>query len=67
MGAMKIFTKRNAVLGWTAWKVGKAMLKKKTKSGGGKKKVGILAGIGAAIGITTLLKRKRRSGESSSE
>jgi hypothetical protein len=66
---MKIFTKRNAVVGWTAWKVGKVMLKKKTKSGGGgKKKVGILAGIGAAIGITALLKRKRsHSSDSSSE
>ena len=68
----KILTKRNAVLGWAAWKVGKGMFKKKSKgllhgqshSGGGKKKkVGLIAGIGATLGGLALLKRKRKSGD----
>jgi len=70
----KIFTKRNAVLGWTAWKVGKGIAKKKaksavpgkSKSSGRKKPAAILAGLGAAIGGLAILKRKRRGGDSSS-
>ncbi len=70
----KIFTKRNAVLGAAAWRVGKGIAKKKakgvvpgkTKSSGKKKPAAIIAGIGAAIGGLALLKRKRKSGDSSS-
>jgi hypothetical protein len=70
----KIFTKRNALLGWTAWKVGKGIAKKKAKSAvpgtsksrGKKKPAAILAGLGAALGGLAFLKRKRKSGDSSS-
>jgi hypothetical protein len=64
----KIFTKRNAVLGWTAWKVGKGIAKKKaagavhakTKTSKKKKAGKVLAGVAAAVGVTALLKRKRK-------
>ena len=66
----KIFTKRNALLGWTAWKVGKGIAKKKAKgavpgksksSGGKKKPAALIAGLGAALGGLALLKRKHKS------
>jgi len=65
----KIFTKRNALLGWTAWKVGKGIAKKKakgavpgkSKSSGKKKPAAILAGLGAALGGLAVLKRKHKS------
>jgi hypothetical protein len=68
----KIFTKRNAVLGWTAWKVGKGIAKKKAKSAvpgkskshGKKKPLAFLAGLGAAVGGLALLKRKHKSDDS---
>jgi hypothetical protein len=68
----KIFTKRNALLGWTAWRVGKGIAKKKaksavpgkSKSSGRKKPVAFIAGLGAAVGGLALLKRKRKSGDS---
>jgi LPXTG-motif cell wall-anchored protein len=70
---MKILTKRNALLGWLTWKVGKGVAKKKAKgvvpgksSSGKKKPVAAIAGLGAALGGLALLKRKRKSGDSSS-
>jgi hypothetical protein len=63
---MKIVTKRNALLGFLTWKVGKGMAKKKARgalphrhSGHSKKKPALLAGIAAALGITALIKRKK--------
>jgi hypothetical protein len=70
---MGILNKRNAVLGWAAWKVGKGMFRKKAKGviprrshGSGKKKPAIFAGIAAGLGGLAFLKRKRKSGESES-
>jgi hypothetical protein len=67
---MKILTRRNAVLGWATWKAAKGIAKyqkakkslpnptaKKTSK---KKKAGkILAGVGAAVGVTALLKKRK--------
>jgi hypothetical protein len=71
---MKIVTKRNAMLGWLTWKVGKGMAKKKARSAvpgrsraRSRKKPAIFAGLAAAVGITALLKRKRQGGEHSSD
>jgi hypothetical protein len=67
---MKIVNKRNAMLGWLAWKVGKGMARKKAKGvlpgrsqPSGKKKPAILAGLAAGIGGLAFLKRKRKGSE----
>jgi hypothetical protein len=67
---MKILTKRNALLGWVTWKVGKNVAKKKAKGvvagksqASSKKKPAIFAGVAAALGGLAILKRKRKSGE----
>ncbi len=66
---MKILTKRNAVLGWLTWKVGKGVAKKKAKGvvpgksqGSGKRKAGVFAGIAAAVGGLAILKKLKRKG-----
>jgi hypothetical protein len=66
---MGIFNKRNALLGWLAWKVGKGAAKKKAKSAvpgksqsSGKGKPALLAGIAAALGSVVWLRRKRKDG-----
>jgi hypothetical protein len=67
---MKILTKRNAVLGWLTWKVGKGVAKKKAKGvvpgksqgASGKRKAGVFAGIAAAVGGLAILKKKRKGG-----
>ena len=54
---MGIVNRRNAVLGWAAWRIGKRVLKKKAKdvmpgvessSGGKGRSFGAIAGIAAA-------------------
>ena len=69
---MGIVNKRNAVLGWLAWKVGKGMAKKKAKGvlpsksqSSGKRKPAMFAGLAAALGGAAWLRRKRKSGEPS--
>jgi hypothetical protein len=64
---MGIMNKRNAVLGWATWKVGKGMMKKKAKGAvprkaqsSSKKKPAIFAGL-AALGGLAVLKRKRKA------
>ena len=72
---MKILTKRNAMLGWATWKTAKGVAKyqkakkaiptpaAKAKKTSKKKKAGkILAGAAAAVGVTALVKRKRKHG-----
>jgi hypothetical protein len=69
---MGIMNKRNAVLGWLTWKVGKGVAKKKAKeaiphkSGGGKsRKPAVLAGI-AALGGALFFWRKGKGGHEGS-
>lgn len=69
---MKIVNRRNAVLGWMTWRVGKGMAKRKARGAmPGKpeksktKKPAILAGVLAAVGITALLKRRQGGGAGS--
>ncbi len=65
---MGIVNKRNAFLGWFAWKVGKGMARKKAKgvipgkSQSSKKKPAMFAGLAAALGGAAWLRRKRKSG-----
>jgi hypothetical protein len=66
---MGIVNKRNALLGWLTWRVGKGIAKKKVKSAvpvAGKsqssRKPALFAGIAAAIGGAAWLRRKRKSG-----
>lgn len=71
---MGIFKKRNAVLGWAAWKVGKRVIKRKAKSAvpgsGGESgragKAGLLAGL-AALGGALLFWRRRSGGDETPE
>jgi hypothetical protein len=69
---MGIVNKRNALLGWLTWRVGKGIAKKKVKSAvpvpgksqsGGSRKPALFAGIAAAVGGAAWLRRKRKSGE----
>ncbi|HEX9417062.1 MAG TPA: hypothetical protein VF895_10195 [Gaiellaceae bacterium] len=69
---MGIVNKRNAVLGWAAWKVGKGMFRKKAKGvlpgksqHSSKRKPAMFAGLIAAVGGAAWLKRKRKGGEQS--
>jgi hypothetical protein len=64
---MGILNKRNAVLGWAAWTVGKAAMKNKARStasggSGGRKKGAIAAGL-VALGGTLLFWRRKRDDE----
>lgn len=71
---MSIVNRRNAVLGWATWLLGKRVLKKKVKAA--KPAVEghtpnapakVVAGAAAAIGSLVLLKRRRRRRGSASE
>lgn len=68
---MGIVNRRNAVLGWAVWKVGKRTAKRKAKDaapsveGGRPNKSLIAAAIAGAAGALTFW-RKRRGGENSS-
>jgi hypothetical protein len=63
---MAILKKRNAVLGWAVWKLGKRIVKRKAKaavpghgSGGGRSaKPAVLAGLAAAGGALLFWRRK---------
>jgi len=48
---MKIFTKRNAVLGWIVYLVARRRIEKRVESGH-KVRNGILAGVGLAAGAS---------------
>ena len=69
---MGIVNRRNAVLGWGVWKVGKRFAKRKAKSAtpsveGGRPNKSLLA-VGAAslAGALTFWKKRRSSGGESS-
>jgi hypothetical protein len=67
---MGIFKKRNAVLGWAVWKVGKRVIKRKAKSAvpgtGGESgragRAGLLAGL-AALGGALFFWRRKSGGD----
>ena len=68
---MSIVNRRNAVLGWGVWKVGKRMMKRKAKGAapsveGGRPNKSLLAVSAAGLMGALTFWRKRRGGESSS-
>ena len=71
---MGIVNKRNAVLGWLTWKVGKGVARKKAKEAiphrphghtGRKKPAALLAGVAAAVGGVLFFWRKGKGHEGS--
>jgi ElaB/YqjD/DUF883 family membrane-anchored ribosome-binding protein len=64
---VSIVNRRNAVLGWSVWQVGKRMAKRKAKSaapaaeGGRPNKPLWAVGIAAAVGALTFWRRHRDS------
>jgi hypothetical protein len=71
---VSIVNRRNAVLGWATWKVGKRVARRKAKAAtpsveGGRPNASLLAtmvaGAAGAVGALAFW-RKRRGGESSS-
>ena len=68
---MGIVNRRNAVLGWGAWKIGKRVIKRKAKGAaptveGGRPNKSLLAVGLAGIAGTLTVWRKRRSDDQSS-
>jgi len=67
---MGIVNKRNALLGWLTWNVGKRAARKKAKSAvpaiedGKPNKPAIAAGVAALAGTLLFWRRKKRGGES---
>jgi MYXO-CTERM domain-containing protein len=63
---MGVLNKRNAVLGWAVWKVGKRQMKAKAKQSvstdTGRSKKGVAAAV-AALGGAVLFWRRRRGGD----
>jgi hypothetical protein len=65
-----IVNKRNAVLGWLTWSVGKRVLRRKAKGakpaieGGRPNKPALAAALAALAGTLLFWRRKRRGGES---
>jgi hypothetical protein len=66
---MGIINRRNAMLGWAAWRIGKRVMKKKARSavpGGGeeasrKRKLGAVLPVLAAVGGALWFWRKSRT------
>ena len=67
---MSIVNKRNAVLGWGVWQVGKIAAKRKAKQalevdgGSGRKKGVVLSALAAAGGALWFWRRRRGNGDS---
>jgi len=71
---MGIVNKRNAVLGWLTWRLGKRVAKKKAKAavpaveGGKPNKPAIAAGVAALLGgLMFWRKARKRGGEPDTE
>jgi hypothetical protein len=68
---MSIVNKRNAVLGWLTWSIGKRVAKKKAKQavpsveGGRPNKPAIAAAVAAVFGGLLFWRKARRSGDDS--
>ena len=68
---MGIVNRRNAVLGWGVWKVGKRMLRRKAKGAapsveGGRPNKSLLAvGAASVAGMLTFWRKRRSGGQSS--
>jgi hypothetical protein len=58
---MGIVNRRNAVLGWSVWQVGKRVAKRKAKSAvpSGRTGMSALGGLGALVGILFFWRRRR--------
>jgi hypothetical protein len=60
---MRIFTKRNALLGWIVYLVARRRIEKRVESGH-KVRNGILAGVGLAAGAAAVVAFWARRGQS---
>jgi len=66
-----IVNRRNAVLGWGTWKLGKRMVKRKAKSaapsveGGRPNRSSVAVLVAGAAGALTFWRKRRSGGESS--
>jgi hypothetical protein len=67
---MGIVNRRNAVLGWGTWKLGKRAMKRKAKGatptveGGRPNKSALAVGLAGIAGALTFWRKRRGSGES---
>jgi hypothetical protein len=65
---MAFFNRRNALLGWVVWKLGKRTAKKKAKEvvpdGRSKGSAALAAGVAAFFGVFAFWRRRKSSGES---
>ena len=61
---MRIFTKRNALLGWIVYRVARRRLEHRveTVTGGHARRRGLLAGVGLAVGAVAALALWARRG-----
>lgn len=73
---MTIVNKRNAVFGWTVWRLGKRMAKKKVRgalpgrskdTGGGGRTAAAVSGTAAVAGALLFWRRRRSDGAGDSE
>ena len=62
---MSVFNRRNAVLGWGVWKIGKRIVSRKTKPDGPPKKSIAALAIAGAAGALTFWHRRSSGGEES--
>ena len=64
---MAFFNRRNALLGWAVWKLGKRTAKKKAKEvvpeGRSKGSAALAAGVAAFFGVLAFWRRRKDVGE----
>jgi len=61
---MGIVNRRNAVLGWSVWQVGKGVMKRKAKSAGSSghsKKSWLAVGVAGTVGALAFWRKRRDS------
>jgi hypothetical protein len=61
---VSIVNRRNAVLGWGVWKIGKRVMRRKTKSDGPPTKSLVAVAIAGAAGALTFWRRRSGGSES---